>query len=264
LKACILKLLNKKALKAGTLTPWFRGYQGNIARDPETFQVTTTGILEVVNTTTIKITELPINVQVDAYKAHLEKLEDKELISSYDDLSDKDGFEFIIKCPRSTTNRPKEELLKLFKMTSKETENFTVWASDGSLTRFASAEAIIENFVEWRLGQYEMRRLKLIEITEADIKWLNEQVRFIKYFLANTSKFRNTAKKELIELLLSEKFTEYDRLLGMPLWSLTKDRVEDLLGKLSEKKKDLAELKADTKIAMYERELKAFTFKETE
>jgi DNA topoisomerase-2 len=257
----VLKCLEGKKLKGGTLTPWFRGYHGTVARNKENGQVTTTGCLEVVNSTTIRITELPLGVYLDSYKKVLDKLEEEEFIRQYDDGSSEDSFNFTITAPRSTTAMDHEALLKKFKLIGRGTENFTLWNPDGVLQKYESAEAVIEGFVPWRLSQYEVRRQKLIADTTEQIRFQSEVVRFIKFYLANTKVFKDTGKADLIALLLSKDFVDYERLLSMPIWNLTKDKIAELEKKLADLKAYLATLKSDTAGEMYKRELKAFSYK---
>ena len=222
-----------------------------------------TGNLEVVNTTTIKITELPVGKFLDDYKAILNRLEEEGIITDYDDDSSEDSFNFTVKVPRSTTSSfSLEQLYQKFKMTTRDTENFTLWNAEGILQRFESAEDVIHMYVNWRLGFYEKRRQRLIEITTEEIRWLSEVVRFIRFYLANVKVFRDTSKKELIAVLLENKFEDYDRLLAMSIWNLTKDKIAELEKKLEDLKAYLASLVSDTAGEMYKRELKAFKYEE--
>ncbi len=262
LRDALVSLIDGKKLKPGKLTPWFRGYHGTVERNQATGQVTTTGVYEVVNSTTIRITELPLGKYLDQYKETLNALEESGLIKGYDDRSTESSFEFIIDCPRSTTNLDHETILKKFKLIGRDTENFTLWNVEGVLQKFESAESIIEAFLPWRLERYEDRRKKLIDETTEQIRYLSEVIRFIRFYLANTKVFKDTGKKDLIELLLENKFVDYDKLLSMPIWNLTKDKIAELEKKLIDLKAYLASLKADSANEMYKRELKAFTYKE--
>jgi DNA topoisomerase-2 len=244
-------------LKPGTLVPWFNGFGGTVERNTETGQVVITGKLEVVNTTTIKITELPIGTYLDQYKDHLNKLEDSEFIKDYEDRSTESGFDFTITVPRSTTALSMEELYKKFKLISRDTENFTVWNINGVLQRFESAESLIEAFVPWRLSVMETRRQHLIADLREQVRFANEVIRFIRFYLSNVKVFRDTSKKELVDILLENRFVDYERLLAMQIWSLTKDRIAELEKKLNDLKSELAKIEADTAADMYKRELKA-------
>lgn len=253
--AC-LKLVEGKKLKSGALTPWFRGFNGTVERNPDTGQVVITGKLAVVNTTTIKVTELPVGMYLDQFKDRLNKLEDAEFVKDYTNASTEDGFDFTITVPRSTTALSEEELYKKFGLVSRDTENYTVWNIDGTLKRFDTAEQLIEMFVPWRLEMMEKRRQHIIADLTEQVRFANEVIRFIRFYLANVKVFKDTSKKELIEILLKNNFVDYERLLAMQIWSLTKDRIAELEKRLDELKSALAKAKADSATEMYKRELK--------
>ena len=260
LRDAILKVLSGKVLIENTLTPFFQGFTGSVERNQVNGQVIITGKLEVINTTTINITELPVGVFLDTYKEHLNKLEEQGFIKDYDDASTEASFKFIVKVPRATTELTETELYTKFKLISRDTENFTHWDTDGNLKRFESAEAVIQAFVPWRIDQYENRRETLIKDVTENIRLLSETIRFIKFYLANTKLFRDTGKKDLIALMLENKFSDYDKLLSMQIWVLTKDRIEELNKKLDDMKLNLSTLQSDSAIEMYKRELKKFNY----
>ena len=260
IRDAIVACLNGKKLNHGSLVPWYRGFKGTIERNRETGQVVITGKLEVVNSTTIKITELPVGIYLDQYKEHLQKLEDTAFIKDFEDHSTDETFEFICSVPRTTTALDIEELYKRFKLISRDTENLTLWDSDGVLNRFDTVEEIIEEFTEWRVQRYEDRRLKLISETEESINWASMKIRFIHFYLKNTKLFKDTGKKDLITLLIENGFHEYDKLLAMPIWNLTRDKIEELQKELDELQQTLSNLKEDTAVEMYKRELKQFKY----
>ena len=263
----VLATLEGKLKTRKSLTPWFRGYHGTVSRVPGTGQVVTTGKLEIVDSTTIRITELPLGVYVETYKDFLNELEvstaaKPALIKSYDDRSTEESFDFIVNVPRSTTELPMETLLSKFKLIGRGTENFTLWDTNGALRKFESAEEVLEAFIPWRIEQYSARRAKMIEELTEKIRFQEEVIRFIRFYLSNTNTFKNTGKKDLIALLLENGFSDYDRLLSMPLWNLTKDKIAELDDRLAAMRSELVDLESDTPIEMYKRELRAFKYVE--
>lgn len=267
--ACVILNYNPEAVKQAVieamdgkpitpLVPWYQGFTGTIERNG--YQTIITGKLKIVNTTTIEITELPVGMYLDQFKVVLDKLIDSGFIKDYEDSSTESGFDFKITCPRTTTALDEDDLIQKFKLISRDTENFTVWNADGVLQKYDTPEEMVKEFVEWRLSRYEDRRAKLIEITESEILWLNEKVRFINFYIANHEKFRNAPKKELIELLLKNDFVRYQELLSMPIWNLTKEKIEELENELETKVAYLDKLFEDTAPKMYKRELHSLKF----
>jgi DNA topoisomerase-2 len=185
-------------------------------------------------------------------------MEDAGLIKDYEDRSTEAAFDFTITAPRSTTAMDIDELYKKFKLISRDTDNLTLWGIDGILHRFDTVEDIIEAFVPWRLSMFEVRRQKLIADAKEAIRWMSEKLRFILFYLDHVNDFKGKKKEDLVALLLKNDFVDYEKLLSMPMWNLTKDKIDELKAQIAEEKKYLASLEADTAQAMYTRELKEF------
>lgn len=258
IKSSIVKILDGKKLKPNTLLPWWNGFRGGVSRDKDTGQIEITGTYNIKDgrTPILTVTELPIGIQSDQYKAHLDKLEDREIILSYDNLSDKNGFEFVIRIPKSTAQKSDEEIKKLFKLVSRETENLTVWNGDGVLQRYDNVETLLEDWVAWRTARFEDRRQALIKKTEEDIVWASERYKFIIFYLKNVNFFRDNETKVITDRLTQEGFTRIDDLLSMPMRSLTKQRIEELKKEVEKFQVLLESLKVDTAVAMFKRDLK--------
>lgn len=261
LRTLIALVLSGKELTPGKLLPYWNGFNGTVSRDVATNQVVIEGKYEIEKKrfgAVIKVTELPVGMQSDAYEAHLLKMEDAGTISNYDNLSEEDGFEFIITVPNNSKllNQSDAELKKSLKLISRETENLTVWDGEGALLRFESAEALLEHWVGWRLARYEDRRLALIKKLQSDIDWASEKVRFIKFYLANVKFFRDNGKADILARLTEEKFKEADRLLSMPIYNLTRDKIKELEEELDELRKAQKALKEDNATDMFKREIK--------
>jgi DNA topoisomerase-2 len=255
LKKYTLNVLKDKKQNV-KLVPWWRGYSGAVARG-ETGQVTITGKLEKVNTTTIKITELPIAVWEDDYKAFLIDLEDKGIVKNFKSDSSESGWDWSITVPREVGYKDEAELYKIFKLTTRQTENFTVWLPTGKLKNFATAEELCDYFITFRLTKYEERRLAKIKELDEILLDLNERLRFIRFYIANSDKVAKKTKTELTTLLIEEGFTLIDRLLEIKIYNLTKDQIEKLENDIVEAQKRLDHYKSTTDKALYVAELEA-------
>lgn len=253
IKNNILSILQGKRMK--TLIPWYNGFTGDIIRREDS-NYTIRGVLKIVNTTIIKITELPIGTYLDRFKAHLIKLENTGVIKEFDDNSTEEQFEFIIKVPRTTTNLPLEELYSTFKLESKVTENLTVWNANGKIKKYKNANDLIKEFTAFRLEKYEVRRLKIIETYISNLKWLIEKLKFINYYLDNSVSFTRKGKDSLFQMLDKEGFVEIDRLLSLKIYNLTKDEIMKLKVDIKKVNGDIKVMKAKTAKEIYIDELK--------
>jgi DNA topoisomerase-2 len=218
---CLAVLTNGKRSK---LIPWYNGFTGTIAKSGE--QTIFTGCLEVVNTTTIKITELPIGTYTKSYREVLNSLELKGIIKDYSDDSKDTETLFTIRCPRTLTEKSQSELIKIFKLETRKSENVTVWNEHQRIRKFNNVDELINWFVEFRTQKYDERRLKLIEEYQHKLEVINEKIRFIKFYLANTKWFSSSTKDQIIETLTEKKFVFIDSLLSIRLYNLTKDQID--------------------------------------
>jgi DNA topoisomerase-2 len=76
---------------------------------------------------------------------------------------------------------------------------------------------------------YEKRSQKILAVLRKKCKDLSEKVRFLTLVIEGKIELRNAPKKKLEESLASHKFqAPYDPYLTMPLWSITREKIEAL------------------------------------
>ena len=253
----ILQLLSGK--DPDPIVPWFKGFKGQVSNNADG-QTINIGVYEIINTTTIHITELPIGVYLDDYKTHLFKLQDMGLIKDFDDFSNEDSFKFVVNVPRTTTQLTHEVLLTKFKLISRDTQNITAWTEEGVIKVFKCTQDLIDYFVDFRLAKYEERRLKQIELLTEEVRWLNEKKRFIEYYIENSRLLSSKTKKELDVLLREQGFTDINSLLDIKIYNLTKDAIISLDKQIESIEKELLQLSKTNCIKMYVKELKELEF----
>jgi DNA topoisomerase-2 len=258
INACIAELTGKRMPK---LAPWLDEFSGTFERDPnnpKTWKIN--GSYEVVNTTTVKITEIPPNFTYEKYEDHLSKLIEKRIITNYDDNSS-DKIEYIVKFQRAVLKEyiTKKRLNTLLKLSTQETENSTTIDETGKLRSFNKVEDIVKYFVGIRLSWYEKRKAYLISKLEREALILSNKARFIKEIIEGTLKINNVPKDVIISYLKKNKYDavdgSYTYLLSMAIHTLTKERFEELLKQVKEKETELESVKKTDPKDMYLRDL---------
>ena len=231
--ACISTLNNKKMK---VLAPWIQEFKGTFTRDlenPKTWKIK--GQYQIINTTTIKITAIPPNYTYERYEEILNLLQEKGIITSYDDNSS-ETIEYILKFRRSVLNSlvsSEGKLERTLRLNTQETENLTTLDENGKLKIFDKAEDIVKHFVGVRLGWYQTRKDYLIDKTEKQLSLVTNKARFIKDIIDNKLKINNVLKEKIVTYLKTNAYDtvhgSYDYLLSMAIHSLTKERYEKLL-----------------------------------
>lgn len=247
------KLLKKK--KISTITPHLNVFKGTYSQDKENKKRwIIRGTFQKVNTTTIKITELPPSMTYEKFEKILDKLLDDKEIVSYEDNC-KDSIDYVIKMTRSALEKLNDEsIIKLFKLEEYETENFTTLDESGKLKIFESDVDILEYFVDFRLKFYQIRKDFIIDKLKRENVILNNRARFIQFILDNKIKINNVKKDSILQKLEEFNFDkidgDFDYLLRMPIHSLSKDTFDKLKKEIQDKvveiemitKKDITEM----------------------
>jgi DNA topoisomerase-2 len=224
------------------LVPKTVGFNGTVEKVDR--QVVFKGVLKIVHTTKLHITELPPGYDNEKYKTLLNKLIDSNLIKDYENRSTEDKWDFTINCPREFSALGHEVLMDKLGLIKRITENFVCWGMDDSAPMtFDGPEALVEYWYEERLKLYAKSLQHQIKQVKAHLIKLDLKIRFIRWCLKND--FRKLTKAEFIEQacagvkrLTPEVASDF---VSMPMYRITTDEVKK------------AELDIDNNIAILDR-----------
>jgi DNA gyrase/topoisomerase IV subunit A len=245
IEACQKLLLGKNIT---IIKPHLNGFLGEYIQDSENSKRwIIRGKFQRINTSTIKITELPPSLTYEKYEEILDKLVENKNIVSYDDNC-KDNIDYTIKFTRSDLEKlDDEKLVKLLKLEESETENFTTLDENGKLKIFERVDDIIRYFVQFRLEYYQKRKDFMLNKMQHDLKVLGNRGKFIKLILDGKVEVNNKLKSEIIYQIesfgLDKIDGDYDYLLRMPIYSLTREMFEKLKEDFKLKKEEIEKLK---------------------
>ncbi len=265
------------------LKPWFRGFKGDIIKlNEKSYQ--TYGIYHQTNKSQLEITELPIRTWTDKYKEFLETLiietgKDKkksQILRNYTSQSTDTKVKFtltmsqdILESLIESDNKNSEgqnKIEKTFKLTSKvNIGNMVLYDASGHLKKYKDSNEILKDYFMIRHDLYSKRKISQLNSLKNELLIINARVRFILEFISNKIVIANRTKKNLIEQLIEgnypnlnlnikEKDIEeilkdngYDYLIKMPIYNLTKERIEEL-NKEKDQKTHIYESLNDTSI----------------
>lgn len=216
-----------------------------------------TGLYDMQGKTKLHITEIPPRFDRVGYLEVLNKLKEKGIVVSYDDLS-KDDFEYSIVLKREYANKATpEKILNDFKLTENVNPNINV-IHEGRLVHFDTAEDLLKAFVDFRMGIYQKRIDKKIQETEEAVSRANARVAFITHMVGNPDALKGLTRKQAVELIATwEGCSVYaDTLVQMNIYHLTTDEIEKLKADLVDMIKDLNHWKTTTPSVEYVVDLK--------
>ncbi|XP_076674328.1 DNA topoisomerase 2 [Andrena cerasifolii] len=217
------------------------------------------------------------------------------IISDYKEYNTDTTVHFIVIINRDKlVELEKEGLHRAFKLqTTTAVTSMCAFDENQCLQKYNSAMQILKGFYKVRLETYHKRKDYLEGILEAEASKLSNQARFILEKCDGTIVIENKKKKEMIADLISREYESdpvvawkllqsreevleevaenaedgetvlatiiekenFDYLLGMTLWSLTKERQDELLRQRDEKIAELKRLQFRTPISLWKEDL---------
>lgn len=236
------------------IRPYYKGYNGEILYNDEIHKFEMYGIYETINTTTLRITEIPVNFDREKYIKFLDKLIGKELIYSYEENNnDEDQWDILLRLPRKS--QIWEDPVKHLKLCFVLNENITVLDEDNKLRIFDCIENIIRYFVDFRYNVYKQRRQYMIDKLTEDILYSKSKIKFI--IMMCSIDFKNMTKNQIRKFALSKgcKKHHLEKHLEIRAHNLNKSYLIEIKKKIKELEKELKWYEKITAKKLYEIDL---------
>ena len=281
LSAYLKKRLQNPAEEIGDILPYYEGFTGEILKiEPTKYLIK--GKYEIVNSKTIRITELPVGTWTTPYKNDLEyMMADKDrkgkkktpIIKKFRDLCTDALVEFEVtfdeKKLTSMMNKYTEhgcsvleKKLKLY--TTVTTTNMHMFNSKQQLRKFNNVGEIIDEYFPVRYAVYQRRKEYMLNMMEKQITLLSNKVRFISEQCDDVIDLRRKKKQQVIELLKSRGYDvidgdeNYKYLREMRMEDVEEENMEKLKKKLDDLKTEYELLKITTIEEIWTDELNKF------
>ncbi|EIW65215.1 type II DNA topoisomerase [Trametes versicolor FP-101664 SS1] len=275
------------------MLPWWRGFSGAIKKTGDN-KYDVLGTITKVDDSTIEITELPIHKWTQTFKAELEVMCGEKgdgPVKDYKEYHNNMNVHFVVTMTeKGMEQAEKQGFHEFFKLTTKvSTANMVCFDFDSKIKKYSAAEEIIEDFYPRRLAYYQKRKDFLANELQTQLDRLNNQARFVKMIIDKELIVNNRKKADIVAELRKKQFrpfpkvakakvhgeiedvvededgsdfegnvTDYDYLLGMAIWSLTKEKIDKLLQQAKEKETELLTLLELTPIQIWQTDLDAF------
>ena len=171
--------------------------------------------------------------------------EDNPLLAIKDNSSDtKVYFELTFEDGYLDSAKDIEKQFKLVKKYS--LNNMNLFNKHGTITKYNNVLDIIDEYFNVRLEYYEKRKAYQLELLEFQRKLISYKVKFILMIIEKKLVVNNKKKSELEEELEKLKFPKlgkskndtdlsYNYLISMPIYNLTKEKIDELKNQEEEK-----------------------------
>lgn len=183
------------------------------------------GSYEMVNTTTVRITNLPYKLSHDKLIAKLDTLYETGTVVDFTDRS-KDKINIEVKFKKGVLSKmTEEEVLKTLGLTVKHTENLNVLDFTGQGVWSADPLDLIKRFTDWRLEWYVKRYERLRDLLKIDIQRYLDIRNAIQNNIGGTAK-RVKSRAELKTLLTELGIVYLDYIADLPVYRFTEEEYE--------------------------------------
>ena len=242
-----LAALDGKPIKR--LVPHFERFDINVSHlEGNSWEMS--GRVEMVDTSTLRVTELPPDLTLSKFKERLNTMEDDSKINGYVDRSTK-TIDITIKMQRGTIAGWDEvKAIEFLKLKQKKSERIVVVDWNGAaIKQYDSAEEVVAGFVKWRLGWYTVRYEYMLAEDYYSLNfWKAVKACFDAKLpaklptLANKAAIQDEIAKITKGLELDE--SQVDRIVGLPSFRWAKDAYQDVLDNIKRLEDNIAEYAA--------------------
>lgn len=276
-----------KLIDGGTtveMAPWFRGFKGSITKiEEDKYKIA--GKFQIINENTIKVTEIPVcglYQWIDKYVAYLESLvvedktdESKKVLKVNSNCgNNKIDIDVVFRGNelQKMVKRDVSEIEKFLKLsTTISMKNLYLYNSKDVITHYESPQEILEEFFDYRVKIYEIRRKYHLKVLENELMILKYKIRFINEYISKKIIVEKKKKDEVIERLVELKYPKlatnieatedektYQYITSMQIFSLTQEKIDELNDEYNKKKAELDDYKNTTAIEFWKREIHEF------
>ena len=209
---------NTTPLSTKPLTPYFEGFKGTYTEEG------VMGTFKKVKDEYV-VTELPPGTWTADYREWLEKELAEGRIKDFTDTSTDQQINIVIKGI--------DEKVLVKSLTEKvKTTNMHAFNHKGIITKYATLNDILEEFVVVRRGLYDDRRRHQLGVIAAKLPYHENVVRFIKDQISDKPKvvLKKKSLKECDEILKQNQYElindSYDYILSLPVSAFTLEKIK--------------------------------------
>ncbi|KAK7113702.1 DNA topoisomerase 2-alpha-like isoform X1 [Littorina saxatilis] len=219
------------------------------------------------------------------------------MITDYKEYHTDTTVKFIVKMsPDKLAQAEMTGLHKVFKLQSNISPNMVLFDNNGCIKKYNRVEDIIREFFDVRVDYYERRKQYLEGMLSSESLKLDNIARFILEKIEGKVVIENKPKREIIQTLVRRGYDsdpvkawkeaqskdkntgeeeeeddnastasdsaggpDFNYILNLPMWSLTKERKEELLKQGKSKREELQALRCKTSNELWKDDLDQFS-----
>lgn len=241
-----------KNLKSDWFKPHWEGFNGIINKIDDSWFVEGIARLEGKK---LYIDELPVTWDLGSYLKKLRNLKEAGQIIKFNDFSEDDIFKFEVWLSDEELEKPKEQIWKDLGLTQRMTETITCMDENNTVREYKDIKTVFMDYYKIKIKYLKLRIKSEIARLKKEENELNEVYRFIQEVIKGTVVLKNKKKAEVEAELKKKGYTIIDRLLAMPLYSITADKAKEIEKKWKDKIKEREAMEQETPESVWSKDL---------
>jgi DNA topoisomerase-2 len=250
------------------LTPIFPFFKGLVVHNTEHTNPSAWFLIGSLTKTKrknwIEITEVPPEYTRESYIKKLKAMLEKGIIRDYNESCSKNSFKIEVKVSPELWKLSEDELLEKLGLIDKFVENFNFMQTPESdeeetIVKFDTVGEYLLAFLKERQKYYIIRKNYVIDKLTQEIKVLHEKIRFINEVNSGDIIITKRKKIDLEKELKTKDYMEidsnYDYLLGIRVYALTKENVQKFIDTINVREQELQVIRETTSEQMHIQEL---------
>ena len=240
------------------LIPFMNGFKGTVSWDDEKNRWDQIGKWEQVNTTTLRITEIPVTFSRIQYLEYLIKLKNGRHISRYieEKIEGDDNWNIVIKLSR--TSKVWNDPIRMLSLRRSISMNMNCITSENRVKRYDYPEELAMHFTLLRLAVYTERIKFQLNRINNDIAWNMIKVDFVK--VMSNLNFKEMSSNEIITHCMENGFTNKEylaKLMTISISRLNKTGIDAFSKVIDDLKNEKEYYENTTEVELYNKDLDA-------
>ncbi len=256
-----LELINK-------VKPYIGGFNGTVERDfenPQAFKWLFTANFQI-DKNVVTILDIPYGSDLRSYLQVLDKLEDDKKFKKYEDCSEGDNFKFVVTFDKKTS-LTKDQVIKLFKLQTSITENFTCMDENNKIFEAETPFDILKRYVDIKLAYIEKRKALILENLKIKMSKDQSILWLILEVINNKIDFKKLKSQDLNKLFTKNELYQdpndsqegFGYLHRISMGKMVKEEVQALEAKIKQTKQEIKETEKTTIQQMWSNNLGKLT-----
>lgn len=238
-----------KKLKNEWFVPSWKGFKGTIepSVDKEGKSAWTIKGIAKIEKKRAYIDELPMDWDLGSYRKHLEKCKEKGIAVRFNDFSEDDVFKFEVLLTDAELAKPEEQIWKDLGLISSMTETLACFDENNEIRdTYKDVKEIFNDYFKIKIKYLKLRikseTVRLLK-EESDLK---EMYDFIQEVIKGTVALKDRKKADVEAELKKKGYTIVEKLVAMPLYSITIDKAKEIEKKWKDKIKERQTMEKET------------------